>query len=74
MLIDAHPDADAVLVQLWRRMTPDERFARADELTEINRQNAKRAIQQAQPEELGMRRTHASRLERVVARRTPVTV
>ena len=59
MLIDTHPDAEAMLVELWRRKTPAERFARVCELTEMTRRNAKRAIQQAQPdaspEEVGLR-------------------
>ena len=59
MLTDTHPDAEAVLVELWRRKTPAERFARMCELTEMTRRNAKRAIHQAQPgaspEEVGLR-------------------
>ena len=50
MQTDTHPDAETVLVELWRRKTPAERFARLCELTEMTRRNAKRAIQQALPE------------------------
>ena len=59
MLTDTHPEAEAVLVEIWRRKTPAERFARVCELTEMTRRNAKRAIQQvmpgASPEEVGLR-------------------
>ncbi len=59
MLSDTHPEAEAVLVEHWRRKTPAERFARVCELTEMTRRNAKRAIQQAEPEaspeEVGLR-------------------
>jgi hypothetical protein len=59
MQTDTHPDAEAVLVELWRRKTPAERFARVCKLTEMTRRSAKRAIQQAppgaSPEEVGLR-------------------
>ena len=50
MLTDTHPDAETVLVELWRKKTPAERFARMCELTEMTRRNSKRAIQEAQPD------------------------
>ena len=50
MLTDTHPEAEAVLVELWRAKTPAERFTRVCELSEMTRQNAKRAIQHAQPD------------------------
>lgn len=59
MLTDTQPEAEAVLVELWRRKTPAERFARVCELTEMTRRNAKQAIQRAMPdaspEEIGLR-------------------
>lgn len=59
MLTDTHPEAEAVLLELWRRKTPAERFARICELTEMTRRNAKQAIQRAMPdaspEEVGLR-------------------
>lgn len=50
MLTDIHPDAEAVLVELWRKKTPAERFARTCELTQIDRENSRRKIQDAYPD------------------------
>ena len=50
MLADTHPEAEAVLVELWRRKTPAERFARTCELTQVDRDNARQKIRDAYPE------------------------
>ena len=50
MLTDTHPEAEAVLNDLWRKKSPAERFARMCELTEMTRRNAKRAIELAHPD------------------------
>lgn len=57
MLTDTHPEAEAVLISLWQKKTPAERFARLCELSAMTRENAKRAIQQANPEATESERT-----------------
>jgi hypothetical protein len=49
MLSDAHPDAERVQIELLRQMTPEQRFAKAMELTTATLNASREAIAVANP-------------------------